>query len=127
MGRFSKGTNTVGRSYVKQDPVTGGIRLPRGTTGERPTDNTTGTLRFNSTDNRVEYYDGSNFKQFRDYDDGELTEEEILEIQEEYRRRRLIESLIGPVVSTVFHVILIIILELYVVVYKIIAILNNNS
>ena len=67
MGRFSKGSNTVGRSFIKRDPIGGGIKLPRGTTSERPTDNTTGTLRFNSTDNRVEYYDGSNFKQFRDY------------------------------------------------------------
>mgnify|MGYP005991798597 FL=1 len=84
MGRFSKGTNTVGRSYIKQDPVTGGIRLPRGTTGERPTDNTTGTLRFNSTDNRVEYYDGSNFKQFRDYDDGELVVDSNITINDNF-------------------------------------------
>ena len=47
-------------------------------------------------------------------DDYALTEEEILEIQEEYRRKRLIESLIGPVVSTVFHVILIIVLAIFI-------------
>jgi hypothetical protein len=49
-----------------------------------------------------------------DYENGELTEDELLEIQEEYRRRRLIESLIGPIVSTVFHVILIIILAIFI-------------
>ena len=32
-----------------------------------------------------------------------LSEGDILEIQEEYRRKRLMESLIGPVISTVFH------------------------
>ena len=49
-----------------------------------------------------------------DYENDELTEDDILEIQEEYRRRRLMESLIGPIVSTVFHVILIIILAIFI-------------
>ena len=49
-----------------------------------------------------------------DFEDGSLTEEEILAIQEEYRRKRLIESLIGPVVSTVFHVVLIIVLAILI-------------
>ena len=49
-----------------------------------------------------------------DYDDGMLSEEDILEIQEEYRKRRLIESLIGPIVSTVFHVLLIILLAIFI-------------
>ncbi|MCH2208820.1 MAG: hypothetical protein MK132_23570 [Lentisphaerales bacterium] len=48
------------------------------------------------------------------YDDGLLSEEEIFEIQEEYRRRRLIESLIGPVISTIFHVGLIVILAIFI-------------
>lgn len=43
-----------------------------------------------------------------------LSEEDILEIQEEYRRKRLIESLIGPVVSTIFHVLLIILLAIFI-------------
>ena len=43
-----------------------------------------------------------------------LSEEEIFEIQEEYRRRRLMESLIGPVVSTIFHVALVAILAILI-------------
>ncbi len=64
-----------------------------------------------------EYYeeeDEFNEDEFEDYENGELTEEEIFAIQEEYRRRRLMESLIGPVVSTVFHVILIVILAIFI-------------
>ena len=45
----------------------------------------------------------------------ELNSDEILEIQEEYRRKRLIESLIGPLVSTIFHVVLIIVMAIIVV------------
>ncbi|MCM8532271.1 MAG: hypothetical protein NE330_14005 [Lentisphaeraceae bacterium] len=41
-------------------------------------------------------------------------EEEIHEIQAEYRKKKLIESLIGPVISTIFHVILIIILAIFI-------------
>ena len=40
--------------------------------------------------------------------------EEILAIQQEYRRKRLLETLIGPLVSTVFHVLLIIILAMMI-------------
>jgi len=61
-----------------------------------------------------EYYEEDEELLEEEYDDGQLTEEEILEIQEEYRRRRLIESLIGPVISTVFHVVLIIILAIFI-------------
>ncbi|MCH2207382.1 MAG: hypothetical protein MK132_16115 [Lentisphaerales bacterium] len=39
-----------------------------------------------------------------------LSFEDILEIKEEYRKRRLLESLIGPIASTLFHLALIIIL-----------------
>ena len=48
-----------------------------------------------------------------DYDDI-LLNDDIVAIQEEYRRKRLIESLIGPVVSTVFHVLLIIVLAVVI-------------
>ena len=61
-----------------------------------------------------EYYEDEEEFLEEEYEDGMLTEEEILEIQEEYRRRRLIESLIGPIVSTVFHVVLIIILAIFI-------------
>ena len=50
-----------------------------------------------------------------DYENGELLEDELLEIQDEYRRRRLVESLIGPTVSTVFHVILIVIMAIFII------------
>ena len=43
-----------------------------------------------------------------------LSEEDIAYIQEEYRRKRLIESLIGPVISTLFHIALIIILAVLI-------------
>ena len=49
-----------------------------------------------------------------EYDNYTLDENEILQIQEEYRKKRLIESLIGPVISTVFHVVLIIILAIFI-------------
>ncbi|MCH2208774.1 MAG: terpene cyclase/mutase family protein [Lentisphaerales bacterium] len=48
-----------------------------------------------------------------DYNDV-LYADDILAIQEEYRRKRLIESLIGPLVSTLFHVALIIILAIVI-------------
>ena len=43
-----------------------------------------------------------------------LSEDEIYDIQEKYRKKRLIESLIGPVISTVFHIGLIIILAILI-------------
>ena len=46
--------------------------------------------------------------------DDSFSEEDILEIQQEYRKKRLIESLIGPVISTLFHVFLIIILAILI-------------
>ena len=61
-----------------------------------------------------EYYEDEEEFYDEEYEDGMLSEEEIIAIQEEYRRRRLIESLIGPVVSTVFHVVLIIILAIFI-------------
>ena len=57
-----------------------------------------------------EYYDDEEF-----YDDGRLSEEEIAEILEEYRRKQLIEHLIGPIISTVVHIILIILMAIYLV------------
>lgn len=46
--------------------------------------------------------------------DENLSDEDILEIQQEYRKKRLIESLIGPMISTVFHIVLIIILAVMI-------------
>ena len=64
-----------------------------------------------------EYYEeevfdeyGEEFEEHEEY----LSDEEIQEIQEEYRKKRLIESLIGPSVSTAFHVILIVLLAVLI-------------
>jgi len=46
--------------------------------------------------------------------DGLLSEEELYEIQEEYRKRRLLESLIGPSISTGFHILLIVLLAIFI-------------
>ena len=44
--------------------TTGAVRLPSGTTAERPSTNlNAGDFRFNTDDNKVEYYDGSNWFQ----------------------------------------------------------------
>ena len=62
-----------------------------------------------------EYYDDEEDFVEEDFENGDdLSEAEIMAIQEEYRRRRLIESLIGPVISTIFHVGLIIILAIFI-------------
>ena len=45
----------------------------------------------------------------------EYSDEHYQEILEEYRRRRLKETLIGPVISTVFHIGLILILAIFIV------------
>lgn len=60
-----------------------------------------------------EYVETDFDDEFEDYEET-LSEEDILLIQEEYRRKRLIESLIGPVVSTVFHIALIIVLAIFI-------------
>jgi len=47
--------------------TTGAVRLPSGTTAERPSTNlNAGDFRFNTDDNKVEYYDGSNWFQVQD-------------------------------------------------------------
>ena len=56
-----------------------------------------------------EYLDEEEYVE--EYD--ELTEEDVLAIQAEYRRKRLVESLIGPIISTVFHVALVILLAVF--------------
>ena len=61
-----------------------------------------------------EYYDEEEELYDEEVEHGQLSEEEIWEIQEEYRKRRLVESLIGPVISTIFHVALIVILAIFI-------------
>ena len=42
--------------------TTGAVRLPSGTTAERPSTNlNAGDFRYNTDDNKVEYYDGSSW------------------------------------------------------------------
>ena len=46
---------------------TSGVRLPSGTTAQRPSTNlNAGDFRFNTDDNKIEYYDGSNWFQIDD-------------------------------------------------------------
>lgn len=49
-----------------------------------------------------------------EFDSSELTDQEVLRIQEEYQKKRLRETLLGPIISTVFHVALIIVLAIMV-------------
>ena len=46
--------------------------------------------------------------------DTTINSKDILEIQEDYRKKRLIESLVGPLVSTFFHSVLIVILAIMI-------------
>ena len=59
-----------------------------------------------------EYYDDDDYG-YDDQNYGVLSDEEVFEIQEEYRRRRLMESLVGPVISTLFHIALIFLLATF--------------
>lgn len=43
------------------DSSIGGLFLPRGTTAQRPASPTTGMMRFNTTTNAVEVYNGSSW------------------------------------------------------------------
>ena len=63
-----------------------------------------------------EHYEGEEEYEgeVHELEEGELSEDEIWEIQEEYRRKRLVESLIGPIISTAFHVVLIVILAIFI-------------
>ncbi|MCH2209099.1 MAG: hypothetical protein MK132_24990 [Lentisphaerales bacterium] len=59
-------------------------------------------------------FEGVNDDFDEEYDANEYDHADILAIQEEYRRKRLIETLIGPVISPLFHVGLIIVLAILV-------------
>ena len=49
---------TINPAFGIIDNTTDGIVLPIGTTAERPENPPIGTLRINSSDNTVEYYNG---------------------------------------------------------------------
>ena len=59
-----------------------------------------------------DYYEEENWDE--EVDNGLLSEEELFEIQDEYRKRRLLESLIGPSISTGFHILLVILLAIFI-------------
>ena len=49
------------------ESTTSGVRLPSGTTAQRPSTNlNAGDFRYNTDDNKVEFYDGSNWFQIDD-------------------------------------------------------------
>ena len=51
---------------------------------------------------------------YYDEESGYLSHEEVEEIQEEYRRKRLLEALVGPSISTIFHITLILLLAIFI-------------
>ncbi len=70
---------------------------------------------YTQTEPEQQYYETHDSYPSGQYEESDiLTDEDLLDIQMEYRRKRLIESLIGPIVSTAFHVILIIILAIMI-------------
>ena len=52
--------------------------------------------------------------EYEEYESNALSDEEVYEIQEAYRRRRIKEMLIGPIISTVFHIALVIVLAVLI-------------
>ena len=50
-----------GTQVLKVTGATGSFDLPVGTTAERPTSPTTGTIRYNTTESEIETYDGSSW------------------------------------------------------------------
>ena len=44
--------------------------------------------------------------------DVETSADELLAIQQEYRRKRMTELLLGPVVSTIFHIVVIVLMAI---------------
>ena len=60
MARSAK-NDPKGTGSIKKDQ-TGTAKIPSGTTAQRPSDSQTGTLRYNTSTNRLEYYNGSAYK-----------------------------------------------------------------
>ena len=59
MGRYVKGTNVVGDSVKGSSNVA--MLIPTGTTAERPTTGVAGQLRLNTTNNKLEFHNGTAF------------------------------------------------------------------
>lgn len=60
-------TNISSTDFLGFNDTTGAVQLPSGTTAERPGSPSNGEMRYNTTDNKVEYYDGTNWIQVTDY------------------------------------------------------------
>lgn len=63
-GRIGIGSGNLPANDFQFFGKTMGIGLPGGTTGQRPTGTPPGTLRFNSTDTKLEYWNGTIWVQF---------------------------------------------------------------
>lgn len=65
---FVKGTYSLTPGYdltnvlIKNDTLTGSIRMPKGLDAERPGTPVSGDIRYNTTSNVMEYYDGGNWR-----------------------------------------------------------------
>lgn len=60
-------TNITNSNLIGFDGNTSSVRLPVGTTAERPGSAANADLRFNTDTSKVEYYDGSNWIEFQTY------------------------------------------------------------
>ena len=59
-------TKISNSSVLGFNDITGAVQLTSGTTAERPGSPSNGEMRYNTTDNKVEYYDGANWIQLND-------------------------------------------------------------
>ena len=59
-------TNISSSDFLAFNDNTGAVQLPSGTTAQRPSSPSNGEMRYNTTDNKVEYYDGANWIQLND-------------------------------------------------------------
>ena len=59
-------TNISSSDILGFNDNTGAVRLPSGTTAQRPGSPSNGEMRYNTTDNKVEYYDGASWIQLSD-------------------------------------------------------------
>lgn len=73
------GNPTVGLADNAQMPGTEGIRIPNGTTAQRPGTPAVGDLRYNTTTSKVEAYQGSSWVDIDDVDIAGLTQESTLD------------------------------------------------
>lgn len=73
------GNPTIGLADNAQLPGTEGIRLPNGTTAQRPGTPAVGDLRYNTTTSKVEAYQGSSWVDIDDVDIAGLTQETSLQ------------------------------------------------